>query len=319
MTISICITVYNEETNILALLESLLDQTKFPSEVVIVDAGSKDNTVDLIKQYKHKFKEKKIPLSLVVSKGVSIARGRNISIDNSKGEVIAITDAGCIVRRDWLKKITDPFKDINTDFVAGNYTMTGDSYFQQALKPFLGVPIQRYNPNSFLPSARSIAFRKSIWKEINGFNEKLSRAGEDTFFVYQVIMRGFELVRVKNAIVFWEVPAKLSAAIAKFYYYAKGDSQSRIWWHPVQKLATHNIKVMLIFVRFVAAIVLLALSFQNKKILAYLGFLIILYFVWSIFKMRKFVKTKARFYLPILQVISDLSAMTGFLSGLVRL
>ena len=56
MTISLCITVFNEEKYITALLESIVSQTKQPDEVIIVDGGSTDKTVALIKPYQSKIK-----------------------------------------------------------------------------------------------------------------------------------------------------------------------------------------------------------------------------------------------------------------------
>ena len=50
MKVSVCITVFNEEGSIGELLDSLLKQTKKPGEIVIVDGGSKDKTVDVIRK-----------------------------------------------------------------------------------------------------------------------------------------------------------------------------------------------------------------------------------------------------------------------------
>ena len=51
MTVAVTIGVYNEEKNISALLESLLNQTRLPDEIIIADDGSKDNTAKIVREY----------------------------------------------------------------------------------------------------------------------------------------------------------------------------------------------------------------------------------------------------------------------------
>ena len=47
MKVSLVVTVLNEEPSIAALLESILSQTKKADEIVIVDGGSTDKTIDI--------------------------------------------------------------------------------------------------------------------------------------------------------------------------------------------------------------------------------------------------------------------------------
>ena len=89
MNISICITTFNEEGSIGPLLDSLLAQTKKAEEIVIVDGGSTDKTVEIIRHYQKK--DRRIKL---LTEKCSRAKGRNIGIEIAKNEIIAITDAG---------------------------------------------------------------------------------------------------------------------------------------------------------------------------------------------------------------------------------
>jgi len=59
--ISIVIPSYNEEKKIADCLESYLKQSSLPHEIIVVDGGSKDNTVSIIKrhQIKNSFREGK--------------------------------------------------------------------------------------------------------------------------------------------------------------------------------------------------------------------------------------------------------------------
>lgn len=314
MKVSLIITVFNEEKTIGKLLRSLGNQTLRPDEIIFVDGGSKDRTVQLIKAEARRNEN----IKLIIKKGASIAQGRNIGIKAARGEIIAMTDAGCVAHKDWLEKITQPFKDSSIGIVAGFYKMTGKTPFQQAIAPYLGIPPEKFNAKNFLPSARSIAFRKEIWEKIGGFNEKLERTGEDTLFNYQAKKLGVKFAFAPDALVDWEMPKTLSEAMKKFYVYAKGDGQAGIWWHPSQRLSTHNLKISAIYTRYFLGLGLLIAGFFNQIFWwpLFLGF--IAYLLWAIFKNSKYVSKKALLWLPALQIISDLAVMAGFLKGVLN-
>lgn len=325
MKISFVTTVFNEGKEIDTFLESLTAQTKKPDEIIIVDGGSTDNTVLKVGEWKNKNKEWKI--TLLIRKGTTIAQGRNEAIREAKEEIIAMTDAGCIIHSDWLEKITKPFTDPKVDLVAGFYKMTGESVFQKCLACYLGILPQKLDPENFMPSARSIAFRKKVWEKIGGFNENLERAGEDTLFNYQAKKLGFSFRMAKDALVDWKVPAEWKEAIKKFYFYAKGDGQIGIWWHPSQRTSTHNFKISAIYGRYFLGLLFLIFGFYGAATssayfrILWLVLLVsfIFYFIWTIRKNYQFVKVRqAIFILPMIQIVSDIAVMIGFFSGTIN-
>lgn len=302
MKTSVCITVLNEFSNVGFLIDSLCFQTKVPDEIVIVEAGSTDGTIKKIKALKK--------TRLIISKGATIARGRNIAVRNAKYPIIAMTDAGCICDKNWLKNITKPFEEPKTQVVAGFYKMSGESSFQKALKPFMGIMPDEFEEDNFLPSTRSIAFKKTTWKKLGGFNEKFDRAGEDTDFNRKIINENIEIVRVKKAIVNWEISNNLISAIKKFFFYSKGDVQSGNYF------TSHNIKVMTVFVRYSVFLPLLLSSLIYTPLVVIFVLIFGLYLIWSVYKHHKFVTGwKAWGYTAIIQIASDFAVMAGFLSG----
>ncbi|NIO48831.1 MAG: glycosyltransferase, partial [Candidatus Aminicenantes bacterium] len=310
---SIVVTVKNESHTIEDLLYSLENQTTTPKEIVIIDAGSNDGTVKIIKRNMKKNKK----IKLIIHKGASIARGRNLGVSKATSNIIAMTDAGCKMNKKWLFNITKPFSaNQKIGLVSGTYKMTGKSLFQEAVKPYLGIPYSLASSQNFLPSTRSMAFRKSVFEKIGGFSEDLDRAGEDTLFNYQAKKMGVNFYFSKNAIVDWEVPSNLKEAFKKFFYYAKGDVQTGIWWHPEKKLTTHNIKIIVIYFRYFLGLTFLFLSFFRKIFLNVLIFLFFLYPVWALLKNYHRLERKlAVFLLPFIQIISDFAVMIGFASG----
>ncbi len=110
MKISFVTTVLNEENTINLLLESLVAQTKNPDEIIIVDGGSTDRTIDIIQKAKTKNQKLKSKLKIIQKVG-NRSVGRNEGIKKATGNIIVISDAGCVLDRDWIKEITKPFND----------------------------------------------------------------------------------------------------------------------------------------------------------------------------------------------------------------
>ena len=184
MRISVITTVLNEASNVHLLLDSLLSQNLKPDEIIVVDGGSTDKTVEIIRDYKKKNK-----IIRLIKKKSSIAKGRNIAVMKARFNIIVQIDGGCVARIDWLQKITAPFEEEEVKVVAGFYEMVGETPFQKGLKPYLGTLPRRYDPRVFMPSGRSLAFRKEAWEKVGGYSESLDRAGEDTLFNYEILRK----------------------------------------------------------------------------------------------------------------------------------
>ena len=316
MKVALCITTYNEEKSIQKLLESIFFQTFLPNEIVIVDGGSGDRTVAIISDFQVKIHREfpDILFRLKRSKRrIGIAKGRNLAVKSAKYPIIAMTDAGCYLEKHWVERLTKPFLTKDTDVVAGFYHMVGRSSFQIALKPFVGIMPDKYDKEAFLPSTRSIAFKKNIWKKVGGFNEDLDRAGEDSEFNLRIREKKGKIVRVKNASVGWEVPDSFPRALKKFFYYARGDAQ-------VGRLtSSHNIHVIGIFIRYVVIIGFIWGTIRYGFSVLPVLVLVYLYFSWSFWKAYKYKKSwKVGLWGTIIQMGCDGSVMTGFLAGFLK-
>lgn len=143
----------------------------------------------------------------------------------------------------------------------------------------------------------------------------MDRAGDDTLFVYEIIKKGYRIVREKEAIVYWEVPKSLKEIFFKFYYYARGDRQIKIWWHPTQKLRSHNIKIISIYGRYLFFLSLFILCLLSKLPWWLLFLFYFSYLFYPVFKFRDIIISwQVRVYLPIIQITSDSAIMSGFIS-----
>jgi len=104
--ISVVIPTFNEEENIAQCLVSLCHQSvpRSEYEIIVVDGGSKDATCEIAKKYADK-------VFTQTSKKVGGARNDGAMV--AKGEIIATTDADCIIPPTWIKRIGEDFTDKN--------------------------------------------------------------------------------------------------------------------------------------------------------------------------------------------------------------
>ncbi|MGE5041821.1 MAG: glycosyltransferase, partial [Candidatus Levyibacteriota bacterium] len=217
MKITFITTVKNEEETIQGFLESLKNQSRKPDEIIVVDGGSTDDTVQNLK-----VKSQKLNLKVkILKKSGNRSVGRNEAVKNSSHEIIVCADAGCILDRNWLEKITKPFEDKDIDVVAGFYKPLTNSVFEKCLSTYTCVMPDKLDKKNFLPSSRSIAFTKTAWRKAGGYPEELDTC-EDLVFDKRLKKSGALFTTRADAIVYWPQRKNLIEAAKQFYSYAVG-------------------------------------------------------------------------------------------------
>jgi glycosyltransferase involved in cell wall biosynthesis len=308
---SVILTVKNEQQSIKSFFE-FFNRGKSKSELIVVDGGSTDKTYSILQSYAKKYKYIR-----VFQKKGNISVGRNYAIRKARGSIIVQTDAGCMPSPHWFEEITKPFRDKSVQCVAGFYTMTYKSAFQEACGLYFGVHPKRYDAKTFLPSGRSIAFRKTVWKLVGGYDESLTDAGEDTLWNYSLIRLGIPIYRASSATVEWSPPSTLVSAAKKFFRYAKGDAETMIFYNPGQKFSTHFIKILSIYFRY---IFLFTLFLILPQYLFYIrSSFFVVYGFFSLYKHRNLYSSwRVGVWIVVLQYISDFSVMLGYLTGIIN-
>jgi cellulose synthase/poly-beta-1,6-N-acetylglucosamine synthase-like glycosyltransferase len=223
---SIVATVRNEKDSIVAFVDSLLEQSVKPAEIIIVDGASSDGTREILEGYS---KRDEIVL---ISRDCNIAQGRNLGIGRASNSIIAVTDAGCIVTETWLKNILECFdQDPQPDVVAGNFRFICHSAFEEAVT-LATFPPDRDETEAarYYPSSRSLAFKKPAWEIAKGYPEWLFVA-EDTLFNIRLRQLGCHFVFAKDAIVRWRPRATWRALAKQRFNFARCNAQAGIGTH----------------------------------------------------------------------------------------
>jgi glycosyltransferase involved in cell wall biosynthesis len=223
MSASIVATVRNEKDTIVAFTDSLLKQSIKPAEIIIVDGVSTDGTRDLLERYSERGE------IVLLSQDCNIAQGRNLGINRAKNNIIAVTDAGCIVTETWLENILQCFEqNPQPDVVAGNFRFICRTEFEEAVSLATFQPDRDETETArYYPSSRSLAFRKSAWEKAKGYPEWLFVA-EDTLFNIRLRQLGCYFVFAKDAIVRWRPRATWRALAKQRFNFARCNAQAGI-------------------------------------------------------------------------------------------
>ncbi|MEO6456833.1 MAG: glycosyltransferase [Chloroflexia bacterium] len=221
--VSLIMTVRNEAESLPRLLDSVLRQTLRPDEVVIADGGSTDGTQEIARVYSDK-----LPLRLLEAPGANISEGRNAAIREARHSIIASTDAGVVLDPGWLEALVAPFEDDGVDVVSGFFVQEADTAFETAMGATVLPSFEDINPATFLPSSRSVAFRKKAWQETGGYPEWLDYC-EDLVFDMSLKERGKRFAFAPEAVVHFRPRSTLRAFFRQYYLYARGDGKADLW------------------------------------------------------------------------------------------
>ena len=197
-TVSVIIAARNEDENIDALLEDLNKQT-YPSDkiqLIISDDRSTDKTLSIIHKYCKKYDNIHCVQITELSKTMTPKKhALTKAIDESSGEIIISTDADCRVPNTWIESIVGAF-DKETGVVIGYSKVdTGSEHFFDNYQSVDYLALMSANAgsfgwdNSWTGSGQNIAYRRSDFDKIDGFNPVADKISGDDFYLVQAISK----------------------------------------------------------------------------------------------------------------------------------
>jgi glycosyltransferase involved in cell wall biosynthesis len=220
--VALIVTVLNEAASIDALLESVAAQTRQPDEVVIVDGGSTDGTWARLQPW-----ATRLPLHVLEAPGSTIARGRNVAIESTTAELIAVTDAGVRLEPDWLANLLARLS-VDVDVVSGFFAADAMTVFERAMGATVLPALADVRADRFLPSSRSVLFRRSAWQAVGGYPAWLDY-GEDLVFDLALRSNRCSFAFAPDALVWFRPRSSLGAFFRQYYRYARGDGKADLW------------------------------------------------------------------------------------------
>jgi glycosyltransferase involved in cell wall biosynthesis len=186
-TVSVIIPAYNGAKYLEDTLQSVLNQKYQPLEIIVVDDGSTDQTVSLVKNLS--IQQPKIKLFQQANSGVCAAR--NAGIRHSQGNCIALLDQDDRWLPDYLAHMVNYFKPMK--IVTANYQKINESgevigVYNQIRSEETSLPGILTSSHVFLSGS---IFERSLWDKVGPFDESLVGAGaEDWDWFIRAILLG---------------------------------------------------------------------------------------------------------------------------------
>ena len=245
--LSIIIPALNEEKYIGSCLESIAEamQDRPLYEVILVDNGSSDNTLNIAEKYGNKLK-----LKIFIKTDCNISALRNFGAQNAQGEIFAFLDADCTISKEWLNNAI-PYFNRQSCAAAGSsheiphgYSWVAKTWNMVTLKKL------RLTETDKLPSGNMLV-DKNKFNKVGGFDESLV-TNEDFDLCFRLRKCGFKIFSDPGIRAFhWGVANTLS----EFYRQCRwhGTSVFKVFIGDIRNL--NNVRAVLYGLYFFLGII----------------------------------------------------------------
>ncbi|MEM3489711.1 MAG: glycosyltransferase [Nitrososphaerota archaeon] len=306
--VSLITTCLNEEKHLHSWFNSIMQQTRKPDELVIVDGGSTDRTIELLYELADKAP---FPVKIIQSNGANIARGRNIAIRNSSYQLIVCSDIGTILDKDWLLYMVVPFEIDPEIKVSFGITLTLEN--QSPYSKYFVLPVENIIPQTFLPSSRTMGFFKSVWEEVGGYPEWLTDAGEDTLFDIFIKRLPIKCAYVPQAVVWWYGPDSFIQALKTAYRYAFGDGEAAVFTSNYMAKVRRNFLILSYLGLLAGLYILVLIVFGSEIIFLIIALLMLMLIIRKTRGLKQLVKCNERLITFAISLCQSIAFVRGVL------
>lgn len=213
MKISIITATYNSEKTLKDTLESVLKQTYTDYEHIIIDGLSKDNTMQIVKEYEKKYSGK---LRYISEKDNGIYDAMNKGIKMAQGDIIGILNSDDkYANENVLKEIIDCFEKTKCDGSYGNLIFMDAQTMskpQRVWKSENGKVEKGWHP-----AHPTLYLKKEVYEKIGVFNLKYAIAADYDFMIRMLKDKSIKLSYINDAIVYMRVGGISTNGIKGYY------------------------------------------------------------------------------------------------------
>lgn len=206
--VSVIIPCYNVEKYLHQCLESVLDQTLRDIEIICVDDGSSDGTLEILKE----FQEKDDRIRIIEQKNAGAGAARNNGLRAAKGEYLSFLDSDDFFEPDMLEEAYHSAEKYGSDFVVFNsdqYHMDKEKFVQTSwvlrmsdIPPYMPFTYRQLTGNifkTFVGWAWDKLYRRSFVVDHNlWFQEQ--RTTNDMLFVFSAVVTAKRISIVKKVL-----------------------------------------------------------------------------------------------------------------------
>ena len=189
-TVSVVIPTYNQAPWIGRTFEALAAQTRMPDQVIVVDDGSTDNTVEIIARLSPTVP---FPVDVIRQANGGPGAARNRGIEAARGDVVAFTDSDAAPRATWLENGLDRLEREGDDCAGVEGRVEDDDTVPPTIRTH---QIHNLHGGHFLTC--NVLYRRKALEQVGGFH---TRFREDSDLAFSLLEAGYRIVFEPSAIV----------------------------------------------------------------------------------------------------------------------
>jgi biofilm PGA synthesis N-glycosyltransferase PgaC len=212
----------NETKHLPRLLINLADVIPSSQEVVFIDDGSTDDSYAIISGFIRK--QNLSRWVLLKSAGIGKKAALTTGVDYTQAEIILTTDADCILPPDWVRSMSRPFEQPETQLVAGPVMAVGrNGFFARFQQIEWGSILLLTNclfsvGRPLMCSGANLAYRKSAFIAVQGYSgNEMHPSGDDEFLLKKIVrhygVRALAYLKEKEVLVETQPAASWSSFV----------------------------------------------------------------------------------------------------------
>ncbi len=307
---SIIIPIYNRPDELDELLTTLLDQSYTDFEVVVVEDGSTEDCLHIVKKY-----DQELFIQYYEKDNGGQGFARNYGYERAKGEYLIVFDSDCLIPSHYLQSVDDYLQANNVDAFGGpdaahasfNVTQKAINHVMTSLFTTGGIRGNKKHVGTYHPRSFNMGINRRVWKETKGYI--IPFMGEDMEFSTRILKSGFKTALIPEAFVYH----KRRTSLVKFFKQLKYFGRARI---NLSRFHSGQVGVVHLFpTGFTLGIIVSTVLASFANPLQWLGVLAYsIYF--GLVSLEALIKTKS-LAVALLSPFAALLQLTGYGYGLV--
>lgn len=190
MTLSVVVPTYNQADYIAETLQSLVDQTVIPLEVIVVNDGSTDKTAEVLKEF---------PFKVVTQVNKGLASARNTGIMHAKGDYVFFLDSDDLALENCVEKLIYVMEQTGADIVAPSMKVFGTQNQDVVLSEL--VTLNGMKKSNLLPYC--CAVKKEALLDVGGYSPRMWWGYEDYALWVNMLRVGKTVVTMQEPLVLY--------------------------------------------------------------------------------------------------------------------
>jgi len=214
MTVSVIIPCFNGEEYIGKTLKGVFRQTYRPTEVIVVDDGSTDNSVSIVKQFKR--------AGLITHpKNLGLAQARNTGLKKAKSEIVVYLDHDAIPDPKLIEKLLKLYTPEKIAGVGGQGIESNIRNIYDRWRKIYGEQTQGKKINNDVDFIIGIcsSYRKRVLEKVGGFDPRFRTNAEDFEMGLKIREGGYKLVYTPRAKVYHQKTDSLRSLLKTGFNY----------------------------------------------------------------------------------------------------